>query len=163
MQIDVGFGDVIVPAPIKLAYPTLQDFPAPVILAYPRETVVAEKLEAITTLGFLNSRMKGYYDLAILARMYSFDAGLLIEAVKATFRNRETLVEIDPPGLTEAYSSDPARSLQWRAFVRRSRFSEQKEDLKQLVEEVRRFAVPLLTAAAGGKPLSKWIMGGFWT
>jgi hypothetical protein len=76
-----------------------------------------KKLEAITTLGFLNSRMKDYYDIAILARMYSFDAGLLIEAVKATFRNRETLIEIDPPGLTEAYSSDPARSLQWRAFV----------------------------------------------
>jgi hypothetical protein len=32
MQIDIGFGDVIVPAPTKLEYPTLLDFPAPVLL-----------------------------------------------------------------------------------------------------------------------------------
>jgi hypothetical protein len=37
--------------------------------AYPRETVVAEKLEALTKLGLLNSRMKDYYDLALLSRM----------------------------------------------------------------------------------------------
>ena len=65
MQIDIGFGDVIVPAPKELEYPTLLDFPAPVLSTYPRETVVAEKLEALTKLGLLNSRLKDYYDLAL--------------------------------------------------------------------------------------------------
>jgi Nucleotidyl transferase AbiEii toxin, Type IV TA system len=103
MQIDIGFGDVIVPAPIELEYPTLLDFPAPVLHAYPRETVVAEKLEALTKLGLLNSRMKDYYDLALLARMYPFNGEQLIEAVSATFRHRGTLIEAEPVGLSEAY------------------------------------------------------------
>ena len=66
MQIDIGFGDVVVPGPTEVEYPTLLDFPAPVLQAYPRETVIAEKLEAITELGLLNSRMKDYYDIALL-------------------------------------------------------------------------------------------------
>jgi hypothetical protein len=96
MQIDIGFGDVIVPAPTRVVYPTLLEFPAPVLLAYPKETVVAEKLEALTKLGLLNSRMKDYYDLALLSRLYSFSGPVLIEAVAATFRHRETRIETDP-------------------------------------------------------------------
>ena len=162
MQIDLGFGDVIVPAPAKVVYPTLLDFPAPVLLAYPKETVVAEKLEALTKLGLLNSRMKDYYDLALLARLYSFDGAVLVEAVIATFQHRETRIETNPIGLTEAYYADPARSLQWRAFVRRSRFTEHPDDLKELVSDVRQFAIPLLAAAAGGDALTHWPAGGPW-
>src|SRR5882672_6536075 len=101
MQIDIGFGDVIVPAPTQVEYPTLLDFPAPVLLAYPKETVVAEKLEALTKLGLLNSRLKDYYDLALLSRLYSFNGAGLVEAVRATFRHRETAIETEPIGLTE--------------------------------------------------------------
>jgi hypothetical protein len=73
MQIDIGFGDVIVPQPIIVEYPALLEFPPPVLRAYPKETVVAEKLEALTMLGLLNSRLEDYYDLALLARLYPFD------------------------------------------------------------------------------------------
>ncbi len=58
LQIDIGFGDAIVPATVSLEYPTLLDLPAPVIRAYSKETVIAEKLEALVTLGLLNSRLK---------------------------------------------------------------------------------------------------------
>jgi len=163
MQIDIGFGDVIVPAPIELEYPTLLDLPAPLLHAYPRETVVAEKLEALTKLGLLNSRMKDYYDLAILARMYPFSGEQLIEAISATFKHRGTLIEPEPVGLSEAYYEDPARALQWRAFVRRSRFTEQPDALKQLVLEVRQFATPILLAAASDQTLPvDWPAGGPW-
>jgi hypothetical protein len=70
MQIDIGFGDVMVPSPIEIHYPTLLAFPSPILAAYPKETVVAEKLEALTALGLLNSRLKDYYDLALLSRMF---------------------------------------------------------------------------------------------
>jgi hypothetical protein len=73
MQIDIGFGDMIVPGPIQVEYPALLEFPAPVLVAYPKETVVAEKLEALTVLGLLNSRIRDYYDLALLSRLYPFD------------------------------------------------------------------------------------------
>jgi Nucleotidyl transferase AbiEii toxin, Type IV TA system len=162
MQIDIGFGDVIVPAPTQVEYPTLLDFPAPVLLAYPKETVVAEKLEALTKLGLLNSRLKDYYDLALLSRLYSFNGAGLVEAVRATFRHRETPIKTEPIGLTQAYYADPARSLQWRAFIRRSRFTEHTHDLEQLVVEVHRFAVPRLTAASGRGSVSTWDAGGPW-
>jgi hypothetical protein len=41
LQIDIGFGDSVVPEPIELEYPTLLDMPSPHIKAYPIETVVA--------------------------------------------------------------------------------------------------------------------------
>jgi len=91
MQLDIGFGDVITPDPTEVEYPTLLGFPAPVLRAYPRETVVAEKLEALTALGLLNSRMKDFYDLALLSRMYPFEGRSLSAAVSATFHHRGTL------------------------------------------------------------------------
>lgn len=163
MQIDIGFGDVITPAPAEVQYPTLLDFPPPVLQAYPKETVIAEKLEALTKLGLLNSRMKDYYDLSLLSRMYSFEGEPLIEAIVATFRHRGTRIEAEPAGLTQAYYEDPARTLQWKAFVRRSRFTERSGDLEQLVAEVCSFAFPLLTAAASEKPFkARWQAGGPW-
>jgi len=90
MQIDIGFGDVMVPRPTEIEYPTLLDYPAPMLQAYPRETVIAEKFEALTKLGLLNSRMKDYFDLAILSRMYPFEGEHLIEAIVATFQHRGT-------------------------------------------------------------------------
>jgi hypothetical protein len=142
MQLDIGFGDVITPEPTEIEYPTILDFPAPVLRAYPKETVVAEKLEELTTLGLLKSRIKDYYDLALLSRMYPFDGGRLADAIAATFRHRRTKIEAEPIGLTQAYSNDSARALQWRAFVRRSRFGEESGDLMRLTDEIRPFVLP---------------------
>jgi hypothetical protein len=163
MQIDIGFGDVIVPGPTELEYPTMLDFPAPVLQAYPRETVVAEKLEALTALGLLNSRMKDYYDLALLSRMYPFEGEPLTDAIVATFRHRGTTIETEPIGLTEAYHNDPARAVQWRAFVRRSRFDEEARDLARLIAEIRPFALPVLSAIAAKDTFkARWKAGGPW-
>ena len=77
-------------------------------------------------LGMRSSRIKDYYDLALLARLYPFDGDLLAEAIGSTFRHRGTAIFATPVGLTEAFSADPARAVQWRAFVRRSRFESEK-------------------------------------
>jgi hypothetical protein len=163
MQLDIAFGDVITPEPTEIKYPTLLDFPAPVLRTYPKETVVAEKLEALTALGLLNSRMKDYYDLALLSRMYPFDGGRLADAIDATFRHRGTKIEAEPIGLTQAYSNDPARTLQWRAFVRRSRFEEEAVDLTRLIDEIRPFVLPVLSNIAADAPFkARWKPGGPW-
>src|SRR5579872_296307 len=163
MQLDIGFGDVINPGPTEIEYPTLLNFPAPVLRAYPKETVVAEKLEALTALGLLNSRLKDFYDLALLCRMYPFEGQRLSEAVSATLRHRGTAIEAEPIGLTRAYFDDPARTVQWRAFVRRSRFGEEAGDLARLVAEIRSFALPVLSAAAAGNPFGlRWKPSGPW-
>jgi hypothetical protein len=163
MQLDIGFGDVITPGPTEVTYPTMLDFPPPVLRAYPKETVIAEKLEALTALGLLNSRMKDYYDLALLSRMYPFDGEAMAQAILATFRHRGTTVEAEPVGLTRAYWDDPARVLQWRAFVRRSRFGETEDELMRLVEEIRPFLLPVLSKLAAEKPFNAhWKPGGPW-
>jgi len=163
MQLDIGFGDVITPGPAEIEYPTLLNFPAPVLQAYPRETVVAEKLEALTALGLLNSRIKDYYDLAVLSRMYPFEGERLAEAISATFRHRKTTIEAEPIGLTRAYCDDSERTLQWRAFVRRSRFGEATGDLTHLVDEIRLFALPVLSVIASENPFKlRWEPSGPW-
>ena len=77
MQIDVGFGDAITPEPLRETFPAVLDFPAPHPRVYPRETVVAEKFQAMVHLGMTNSRMKDFYDVWFLARMFSFEGGRL--------------------------------------------------------------------------------------
>jgi hypothetical protein len=163
MQLDIGFGDIITPGPTEIEYPTMLDFPAPVLRAYPKETVVAEKLEALTALGLLNSRMKDYYDLALLSRMYPFDGERLADAIVATFQHRGTTIETEPIGLTQAYCDDPARVVQWRAFVRRSRFGEESGDLTRLINQIKPFLLPVLSGIASDSLFTaRWKPGGPW-
>ncbi len=85
VQIDIGFGDPVTPEAKEITYPTLLDFPAPRILAYPPESVVAEKLEALVSLGMVNTRMKDIYDLRLMARLLTFEGSTLVDAIRATF------------------------------------------------------------------------------
>lgn len=122
LQIDLGIGDSVWPAPQPCAYPVLLELPAPEVLAYPREAVVAEKLEAMVVLGDRNSRIKDFFDLHHLASRFEFDRAMLAEAVRRTFAKRRTPVLAEPPiGLTPAYWANPTRPAQVRAFARRAR------------------------------------------
>ncbi len=121
IQVDVGFGDAITPDAVLVDFPPLLDFPAPRLRAYPRETVVAEKLEAIVQLGMANSRMKDYFDLAVLARSFEFDNEILSRAIYATFERRKTPLPKDLPiGLTDAFTQDAMKQSQWAGFIRKS-------------------------------------------
>jgi len=66
MQVDIGFGDAITPAASEAEMPSLLDAPPAYLLVYPRETVVAEKCEALVDLGLGNSRLKDFYGLRYL-------------------------------------------------------------------------------------------------
>ena len=97
------------------------DFPSTRVMAYPKETVVAEKLEALVKLGMVNTRMKDSYDLWKLARHFDFNGDLLCDAIKATFERRQTEIPTDTPlALTEEFSHDAQNAKQWQAFVRKS-------------------------------------------
>jgi hypothetical protein len=121
LQIDVGFGDAIVPAPKKLEFPTLLEFPAPKLNAYPKESVVAEKFEAIVKLGMANSRMKDFYDLWVLAQRFQFESATLAAAIQATFATRETVLPILwPLALQTDFYKIPSKQTQWKAFLRKS-------------------------------------------
>jgi predicted nucleotidyltransferase component of viral defense system len=122
LQVDVGFGDAVVPDPTREKYPTLLDYPQPYILVYPRETVIAEKCEVMVTLGMINSRMKDFYDVYILATSFAFDGKTLARSIRGTFERRGTQIpDTLPLVLTRDFIGAPERQTQWRAFLRRGR------------------------------------------
>jgi len=121
VQIDIGFGNAIVPAPSQVSYPTLLGDPTPRILAYPLEAVIAEKLHAMVVLGERNSRFKDFYDLYVLAGQFEFDGGNLTAAITATFARRRTTAGGPlPASLRPAFFAEAARGVQWRAYLTRN-------------------------------------------
>jgi predicted nucleotidyltransferase component of viral defense system len=122
MQVDVGFGDAVVPTPTWIDYPQLLDFGQPRLLGYPAAATLAEKLHAVVVLGFANSRMKDYYDLWSAARLKVVTVEELGEAIRHTFARRGTAIPSElPEGLTAAFAKDSTKQAQWRGFVRKSR------------------------------------------
>ena len=125
VQIDISFGDAVTPAPELAIYPVMfDDMPAPSLSVYPRYTVVAEKLEAIITLGMANTRMKDYFDLWVILRDTPLDQKILGQAVAATLRNRKTrMTHGFPVGLSEQFWTDKQKTTQWNAFLNRNNLS----------------------------------------
>ncbi len=163
LQIDVGFGDAVTPPPADVRYPTLLDFPAPALRAYRRETVVAEKFQAMTALGMANSRMKDFYDLWVLARGFAFDGSTLSGAIRATFRRRRTALPTAAPlALTAEFAEDAAKRKQWKAFLRKSKL-EASAGLTEVVAVLRDFLMPPVQALAGSELFElSWPPGGPW-
>lgn len=165
LQVDVGFGDIVSPEAEEIEYPTLLDFPAPRIWAYPRETVVAEKLQAIVALGMANTRMKDFYDLWVIASQFSFDGSSLAGAVKATFARRGTQVPSDVPvALSKGFAEDPGKASQWQAFLQRTGLEEKGAELSRVISELRVFLIPPTLAASKGEAFTQsWVDGGPWS
>jgi len=127
VRADIGFGDAVTPAAEEIEYPVLlNDLPAPKLRAYPRYTVIAEKFEAITSLGIANSRMKDFFDLWVLTRHSNLDVTILGQAIKATFARRGTALPTSTPvGLSDEFAADQTKQTQWRAFTADSSDREQ--------------------------------------
>lgn len=109
LQIDIGFGDVVVPGISKIVYPTILDFPSPELNGYSMESTIAEKFQAMVKLGILNSRMKDFYDLWLLSRQFDFDGRVLATAIRKTFENRKTDIPIQPTVLQDSFAKDPGK------------------------------------------------------
>jgi predicted nucleotidyltransferase component of viral defense system len=147
LQVDIGFGDAITPGPVAAEFPVLLDAPTPKLRVYPRDTVVAEKLEAMVQLGIANSRMKDFFDLRFLARSFEFDGIVLADAIRATFARRGTPVpEAAPVALTAAFTEDAQKKVQWTAFLKRIGAADQALTLAAIVAEIDAFVTPPLDA-----------------
>lgn len=164
VQIDVGFGDAVVPEPSLALLPTVLDHAPPRVLVYPKEAVVAEKFEAMVSLGIATSRMKDFYDVMRISSSASFDGATLARALQATFGRRGTAFpEGEPTILTPEFLSAPEREVQWRAFLRRGRL-DAPEDVRALTEGLRRFLLPPLAALRQGATFdATWPRGGPWS
>ena len=164
MQIDMGVGDAVSPAPALCAFPTLLDFPAPRILAYPKEAVIAEKFEAMVVLGERNSRIKDFFDIYYLAGHFDFDREILGQALRQTFARRGTPVPTDMPvALTAEYWANATRPAQSRAFSRRTGVEVPDDFAVKCSRRLSQFLAPLLEdlRMPAGKP-GAWPPGGPW-
>ncbi len=164
VQIDIGIGDAVYPAPTLIDFPTLLEMPSPRLKAYKTETVVAEKLETIVRRGMNNTRLKDYFDLLYLSRHFEFNGSSLVTAIRKTFERRETEMESDPPvGLTSQFYESPTRIALWNPFARKLGELTEGLSLESLVEEVARFVLLPLNAAQLGEEFNqKWKPGGPW-
>ena len=135
LQVDIGFGDAVTPAPEAISYPVLlDDLPAPQLRAYPKYTVVAEKFHAICLLGMTNTRMKDYFDLWVLLGENTLDQAELRRAIEATFNRRKMAMPTSlPAGLSNAFAADTIKQAQWNAFLKKNRL-----DLVALADVVTR-------------------------
>lgn len=162
MQIDFGFGDVLVPRATLIDYPTILDFKAPRLRGYSRESAVAEKFEAMVKLGQINSRMKDFFDIWLLARQYDFAGETLASAIEQTFARRGTTLSASPVALRAAFA-DPAKVTQWNAFRRTSRLDLAPSDLTEVISVIREFLHPVATAIRAKMKFDRrWSAPGPW-
>ncbi|MEK6455920.1 nucleotidyl transferase AbiEii/AbiGii toxin family protein [Caldifermentibacillus hisashii] len=142
LQLDIGFGDVIIPKPRDIQYPTLLNMKPPEIRVYSTDSVIAEKFEAMISLSVANSRMKDFYDIFTLLSTENFDGRVLWEAIFETFQRRGTHLEKEHPVFSPSFAEDESRNKQWKAFLQRTGI---KEDLQFpfVMEKIRDFLFPV--------------------
>lgn len=148
--VDIGFGDSIEPGLETIDYPVLLDLPAPKLRAYARETVIAEKFQAMVALGRANSRMKDFYDIWILSKTFSIAEDRLARAIAATFARRQTAIPIETPdALTFEFADDPLKQRQWAAFA--VDLDDAPKQLQAVIIDLTSF---LMSAAAAARVLN---------
>jgi len=166
VQLDLGFGDAVVPEPTDITYPTLlSDLPAPELLAYPREAAVAEKFEAMVKLDVRNSRMKDFHDLWALASSFRFEGQVLREAVAACFQRRGTpWAEEIPTPLTPAFYQRQELAARWAGyFARDAVLVPPPNRFEEIGEVVVAFLGPVRESLVEGRPFERdWEPGGPW-
>ena len=144
VSIDIGFGDIIYPACVEMDYPTLLDDEPAKMYAYSIESTIAEKFEAIVSLGEANGRMKDFYDICSISGRRDMDGVLLQTAIVETFRHRNTgfdgIVAFD-----EEFCEDPLRASRWRGFLKQKNVLA-PIDFTDAIETIQKFLNPVVQA-----------------
>ena len=150
--IDIGFGDVIYPERVKMEYPTLLDDAAPTMYAYSIYSTIAEKIEAIVSLGVTNSRYKDFYDLCTIPEREDFDGAILKEALVETFGNRHTGFD-EIVAFDDDFTEDYYRQQRWRGFLKNKNVMDERS-FKDAVDAVKAFLLPVIEAIRADKPFT---------
>jgi predicted nucleotidyltransferase component of viral defense system len=158
LQIDIGFGDIVTPEPEILEYPSILNNQSPLLKSYSRYTMVAEKFEAMVSLGMANSRLKDFYDLWLMTNLFEFNNDILQEAIQNTFSRRGTpLSTTAPTALTPAFYEDKRKQTQWRAFIRKLKPQNPPKNLSENISRISEFIMPVAVSINNrNKGLQKW-------
>jgi len=164
IQIDIGFGDALVPGAISAIIPTLLDFPAPALRCYHQLTAIAEKFQTMTHLGDLNSRMKDFYDIWNIISHEEIDGAELQKACAATFERRDTPFDLNAQFFTKAFPRSPAKQIQWAAFLHKQGLGTIiPVNFQETAERLQEFFQPMVEAQLSGRVFSAhWSTSGLW-
>ena len=163
IQMDIGFGDVIIPRPCRVEYPGLLDFPRAKLKGYTMESTIAEKFHAMVKLDVLNSRMKDFYDIWMLLNTFDFKGERLMEAVEKTFRNRKTPVSADHTVFDPSFAEDSDKNIQWTGYISKTGLNDALESFSETVASIEAFLGPVVTALADHQPFPYiWNAPGPW-
>lgn len=154
VQADIGVGDMITPAAKEIEFPTVLDMPSPKLKAYPAETVIAEKFEAMVSIGFTNSRMKDFYDIWAIYKFLNPDQQVVNQAISNTFKRRGTTIPSEVPiALTDEFSKDKTKQQQWIAFIRRAGVTQKAQPtLHETIAYIRPLLIGAMIEEAETKP-----------
>ncbi|MFH0985084.1 MAG: nucleotidyl transferase AbiEii/AbiGii toxin family protein [Candidatus Omnitrophota bacterium] len=164
MQVDIGFGDVVFPKPKTINYPAILDFPSAYLKGYAAETVVAEKFEAMIKLGHLNSRMKDFYDIWLMARQFRFSGEELTQAIRRTFEHRGTGLPGKMPFFdAEIYDNSSDRQQLWKAFLRKMEIKNAPGELCEIARGIESFLLEPVKAIHSSRDFTAhWHAPGPW-
>lgn len=141
MQIDIGFGDIIYPAPLLIEFPQVLDTETIHLYGYTLESAIAEKFHAMVVLDMVNSRMKDFYDVYFLSKAYAFELVNLRSAISATFIRRKTKLPIsEPVALSHAFASEKQKY--WSAYLRKSNDLSLSDSFEKVIEKISQFIWP---------------------
>ncbi len=157
LQVDIGFGDVIIPKPGKVKYPVVLDFPKPELDGYTMESTVAEKFQAMVKLGLLNSRMKDFYDIWFLCRRFDFKGKTLVEAIEKTFEKRKTPLISEPTIFNPTFMKDDTKQAQWQGFIKKTKLTDTPDSFEDIVSYIKTFLQPAVASIIDRKAF-----GFFW-
>jgi len=146
LQMDIGFGDIIIPRAIRMEFPTLLEEKSPRIKVYSMESIISEKFETMVKLAMVNSRMKDFYDIYTLSVSYNFQSGRLKKAIESTFYRRKTFIPDNLLVFRSEFHKDEEKQRQWSAFLRKSRLHDVNQDFNEIMERITFFLKPIVNS-----------------
>jgi len=118
-KVDVTTGDAITPKEIEYGYELMLEDKKINLYSYNIETILAEKIETLISRGITNTRIRDFYDIYIIYKTQDkkIDYETLNEAIKATFKNRETIDMLDKKDriLNEVINDEEIKNL-WKNY-----------------------------------------------
>jgi len=117
IQVDISTGDYIIPKEIEYEYRLLFEDRTISLMAYNLETILAEKFEAIITLGIASTRLRDYYDVYLLTSTQPYNSAIFRMALEAITKNRNTFAQVvNSRESIDAISKNEDMIVKWKRY-----------------------------------------------
>ena len=142
VSIDIGFGDIVYPDKLKMDFPTLLEMESPKVYVYSIYSFIAEKFEAIVSLGLINSRYKDFYDIYAIGKIKIINGKELQNAIKETFKYRKTGFD-DIVAFKDEYIYDKLNQNRRNSFIMKKQISETLT-FEEIIKYCKKFLMPIV-------------------